>query len=71
MGILIVKNIPKYVEYRKDLLVLAKQFGSFDEKIKSKYEDKNSHYSFGWSFGKEKFAGKFDTSKGKKSLFQN
>jgi isopenicillin N synthase-like dioxygenase len=64
LGILIVKNIPKYKEYRQNLLTLAKKFGELDEKTKSKYEDANSHYSFGWSFGKEKFAGKFDTSKG-------
>eukprot|EP01080_Neovahlkampfia_damariscottae_P009325 gene9325-1412_t len=64
LGILVVKNVPKYVEYRKNLLSLAKQFGTLDEKTKAKYEDKKSHYSFGWSFGKEKFAGKFDTSKG-------
>lgn len=56
---MVVKNIPKYKEYREKCLPLAREFATLDEKIKNKYEDKDSSYSFGWSFGKEKFSGKF------------
>lgn len=62
-----VKNVPKFKEYRQKCLPLAREFATQDEKVKSKYEDKSSQYSFGWSFGKEKFSGKF----GKFSTFNN
>jgi isopenicillin N synthase-like dioxygenase len=44
LGILVVKNVPKYQEFRQNLLSLAKKFGEFDEKTKKKYEGKNSNF---------------------------
>jgi isopenicillin N synthase-like dioxygenase len=64
LGVLVVKNVPKFKEYREALLPLARKFAVLPEDTKSKYLDAKSHYSFGWSHGKEKFAGKLDTSKG-------
>jgi hypothetical protein len=58
LGIIVVSGVPKFAEYRKALLPVGRKFALFDEKVKAKYEHKESSYSFGWSHGKEKFAGK-------------
>lgn len=53
LGILLVKNVPTFVEKRQALLPLALKFAQLDDAIKARYEDKDSDYSFGWSHGKE------------------
>lgn len=65
LGIIVVKDLPKeYPEYRKRLLSLANQFASLDESVREKYTDPSTHYSFGWSHGKEIMNGVPDTLKG-------
>jgi isopenicillin N synthase-like dioxygenase len=64
LGIIIITNIEGYPEKRKRLLPLASRFGNLPEEVKDKYVHKESTYSTGWSHGKEKFQGKFDTAKG-------
>lgn len=53
LGILLVKNVPGFVERRQALLPLALEFAKLSDDIKKKYEDEPSHYSVGWSHGKE------------------
>src|SRR5437868_5333827 len=64
IGVLTVKNVPRFVEARARLLPLARQFALLPEETKNKYVHEESHYSFGWSHGKEKLQGNFDLSKG-------
>ena len=64
IGLLTVKNVPGLTEARSRLLPLAQKFAILDENTQKKYEDPKSHYSFGWSLGKEKLEGKPDLSKG-------
>jgi hypothetical protein len=64
IGVLTVKNVPRFVEARERLLPLARQFALLPEETKNKYVHEESHYSFGWSHGKEKLQGNFDLSKG-------
>lgn len=64
VGLLTVKNVPKYVEARSRLLPLSKKFADLPDDVKEKYVHKESYYSFGWSHGKEKLQGKPDVSKG-------
>eukprot|EP00744_Colponema_vietnamica_P007069 GILI01010209.1.p2 GENE.GILI01010209.1~~GILI01010209.1.p2 ORF type:complete len:402 (-),score=108.60 GILI01010209.1:234-1439(-) len=65
LGILAVRNIPNYIEYRSNLLPLASTFAHLPESIKQKYVHESSHYSFGWSHGKERLeGGRLDLAKG-------
>ena len=65
LGLIIVKGVPGYSEARANCLPLGYKFGNLSEEIKSKYEDRESIYSFGWSCGKEKMSsGLPDVSKG-------
>ena len=64
IGLLTVSNVPGLKEARSRLLPLAQKFATMDEATQQKYEDPKSHYSFGWSLGKEKLEGKPDLSKG-------
>jgi hypothetical protein len=64
IGVLTVKNVPQFIEARERLLPLARQFALLPEETKTKYVHEESHYSFGWSHGKEKLQGNFDLSKG-------
>jgi len=65
IGLLLVKGVPKYNEYRSELLPLAWKFTSLPDEIKEKVVHKTSNYSVGWSHGKEILKeGKFDTFKG-------
>jgi len=65
MGLLVVKGVPNFVQYRNQLLTLAPQFASQSDSVKDKVVHKESNYSFGWSHGKEILRpGQFDTYKG-------
>jgi isopenicillin N synthase-like dioxygenase len=64
LGIIVVKGVPGVVEARRRLLPLAATFAQLPDADKAQYEDAASFYSFGWSHGKEKFNGIFDTAKG-------
>ncbi|KAL9648647.1 hypothetical protein ABK040_016277 [Willaertia magna] len=64
LGLLLVNGVPNVKEYRETLLPLAEKFASFPEETREKYTHAKSNYSFGWSFGKEKFNGKTDVLKG-------
>lgn len=59
-----VKNVPRLTEYRSALLPLSKKFALLPEDVKAGYVHEASHYSFGWSHGKEKLQGKPDVAKG-------
>jgi isopenicillin N synthase-like dioxygenase len=64
-GLIAVKNVPNLTELRQQLLPLAHRFANLPEGVLAKYEHAESHYSFGWSHGKEMMsAGKPDFSKG-------
>lgn len=64
IGLLTVSNVPGLKEARSRLLPLAQKFAILPDATQQKYEDPKSHYSFGWSLGKEKLEGKPDLSKG-------
>ncbi|KAG8774955.1 hypothetical protein FRC15_000893 [Serendipita sp. 397] len=65
LGIVVVDNLPpEYMRYRERLLLLADRFAALPEETREKYADEKSHYSFGWSLGKEIMNGKPDTLKG-------
>ncbi|KAH9853092.1 Clavaminate synthase-like protein [Lenzites betulinus] len=65
LGIIIVRDLPKtYAPARERLLKLAYRFAHLDPKIRERYADSKSRYSFGWSHGKEIMNGKPDTMKG-------
>jgi isopenicillin N synthase-like dioxygenase len=64
-GLLVVKNVPGFVEARGTLLPISKKFAELEDSVKEKYVKEDTFYSFGWSHGKEKLqGGKPDTSKG-------
>jgi len=69
LGILFVKNIPKYVEARRDLLPQARRLANLPPASLEKLTRPEIYHSIGWSCGVEKFHGKFDTSKG--SFYSN
>jgi len=65
LGIMLISGVPNLAEKRERILRVAKQFGELPESIKEKYAHPASHYSYGWSHGKEKMKnGKADTAKG-------
>ncbi|KAI0336140.1 Clavaminate synthase-like protein [Cubamyces sp. BRFM 1775] len=65
LGIIIVRDLPStYVPARDRLLKLAYRFANLDPKLRERYADPKSRYSFGWSHGKEIMNGKPDTMKG-------
>lgn len=64
IGLLAVRNVPNYAEYRASLLPLARQFAMLPPELQARYEHPESYYSFGWSRGKEMLDGKPDTAKG-------
>jgi len=56
LGILLVRNVPKLKEKREELLLLARSLAHLNEADKKEVEHPESHYSVGWSHGKEKLA---------------
>ena len=57
LGLILVKGVPNLKEKRLKILNLTRQFANLPEKIKEKYTHPESHYSYGWSHGKEKMKG--------------
>lgn len=64
LGICAVQGIPKFGELRMQCLPLANKFANLSEAVKEKYVHEGSSFQFGWSHGKEKFAGAPDFLKG-------
>jgi hypothetical protein len=64
LGILAIRNVPRFAELRGACLPLAWKLGQLPEASLAKYEHAPSYYQFGWSRGKEKLEGKPDYSKG-------
>jgi len=64
LGILAVRDVPRFPQLRAQLLPLIHKFATLPEEVKKKTEHPESHYSFGWSHGKEILEGKPDFSKG-------
>ena len=64
LGILAVKNIPNFSQYRKEFLPYASKIAALKDEQKLTLEDKSSKFSVGWSHGKEKFEDTFDVHKG-------
>ncbi|KAG2486583.1 hypothetical protein HYH03_014753 [Edaphochlamys debaryana] len=65
LGALVVANIPQYPELRRRLLPLAAKLANLDPKVLASLEDPESHYSFGWSLGREALSdGRPDSFKG-------
>ncbi|GAB5370840.1 hypothetical protein AAMO2058_001527800 [Amorphochlora amoebiformis] len=64
LGILAVTGISEVGSLREALFKDGYKFANLEDNVKSKYEHKDSYYSFGWSHGKEKLQGHPDYSKG-------
>eukprot|EP00164_Ancoracysta_twista_P004273 GFYU01005757.1.p1 GENE.GFYU01005757.1~~GFYU01005757.1.p1 ORF type:complete len:374 (+),score=149.88 GFYU01005757.1:63-1184(+) len=64
LGLLAVEGVPEMAEKRQTLLPLAYKYAMLPDDIKQKSVHEASHYSFGWSHGKEQLEGKPDYSKG-------
>jgi len=65
IGLLVVKNVPNFVELRQKLLPLGAQFAKLPDSVKDKVTHKASNYSVGWSHGKEILKpGQYDEHKG-------
>jgi len=65
LGLIIVQGVPQFSELRQKLLPLSSKFAILPDDVKNKYVHERSHYSFGWSHGKEKLKkGQFDVHKG-------
>ncbi|KEI40749.1 uncharacterized protein L969DRAFT_16112 [Mixia osmundae IAM 14324] len=65
LGLLVITHLPPaYGAQRDRLLRQSARFAALPDKVKAKYEDAASSYSFGWSHGKEKMNGKPDLHKG-------
>ncbi|KAL4463191.1 hypothetical protein ABPG74_007192 [Tetrahymena malaccensis] len=64
VGLCLVKNVPKYTEYRSSLLPLGHQLANLPQEKLDKLTRPELFYSSGWSHGKEQFRGRVDTSKG-------
>ena len=65
LGLILVKGVHGLQEKRLKILNITRQFANLPEEIKEKYTHPESHYSYGWSHGKEKMKGGIpDTAKG-------
>ena len=53
LGIITVSGIPDFSALRTALLPLATEFARLPDPVKAGYEDAESKYNVGWSFGKE------------------
>jgi len=70
LGLIVVSDVPDFVTLREKLLPLGSKFARLPDSIKAKMEHPQSHYSFGWSHGKESLRkGVPDTHKG--SFYNN
>jgi hypothetical protein len=58
LGLVVVKNVPGFLQKRVELLKLASVYANLPDDIKQKCEHPESRYSFGWSHGKEVMNGK-------------
>ena len=59
LGIILVKGVPGYQERRQALLPLAQKLAGLDHDTLENLNYPGASESFGWSHGKERFAGKF------------
>ncbi|KCV68564.1 hypothetical protein H696_04857 [Fonticula alba] len=64
LGLILVRGIPELENKVGDLLPLASRLGGLSAEEKAKYEFPDLSYMVGWSHGKERFQGVFDTAKG-------
>eukprot|EP01128_Nolandella_sp_AFSM9_P005266 TRINITY_DN2513_c0_g1_i2.p1 TRINITY_DN2513_c0_g1~~TRINITY_DN2513_c0_g1_i2.p1 ORF type:complete len:329 (-),score=36.56 TRINITY_DN2513_c0_g1_i2:203-1165(-) len=65
LGLIVISDVPTLPEKRQALLPLAYEYSKLPEEVKEKTVNASSHYSNGWSHGKEKLKkGQFDTYKG-------
>ena len=66
LGIILIRGIPEYEQYRHRLLLLASDLAALPQEHLVKLEDPESLYAFGWSHGKEvmKDGNAVDTEKG-------
>ena len=64
LGLILVRGVPGYAAARAACLPQAFAFGALPAPTKARYEHAASLYSFGWSHGRERFAGAPDTAKG-------
>ena len=54
LGLILVKDYPEFQEKREAVLRAIRQFALLPDDTKEKYAIPQSHYSVGWSHGKEK-----------------
>eukprot|EP01128_Nolandella_sp_AFSM9_P005265 TRINITY_DN2513_c0_g1_i1.p1 TRINITY_DN2513_c0_g1~~TRINITY_DN2513_c0_g1_i1.p1 ORF type:complete len:128 (-),score=29.76 TRINITY_DN2513_c0_g1_i1:815-1174(-) len=54
LGLIVISDVPTLPEKRQALLPLAYEYSKLPEEVKEKTVNASSHYSNGWSHGKEK-----------------
>ncbi|KAJ3105584.1 hypothetical protein HDU97_007926 [Phlyctochytrium planicorne] len=64
LGIIVVKDLPGFVEKREKLLRMASVFAALPDTVKESCVHNDSTFLFGWSHGKEKIEGSLDFAKG-------
>ncbi len=64
LGLIAITGVPDFARLRAAALPLAFAFATQPPATLARYEHAASHYSFGWSRGREKFGGVLDTAKG-------
>ena len=64
LGVMIINNVPGYVERRKALLPLAQKLANLPKNVLESLECPEYLYGVGWSHGREKFKGIPDFLKG-------
>ncbi|KAJ3114693.1 hypothetical protein HDU96_001787 [Phlyctochytrium bullatum] len=64
LGIVVITDLPGFVEKRERLLRLASVFAALPEEAKQRCVHEASIYCFGWSHGKERIEGSLDFAKG-------
>jgi len=65
IGLIVISDVPEFEQRRFELLKLGHVFAHLAPEIQQKYIHEGSHYSFGWSHGKESLKNNhFDFFKG-------
>lgn len=58
LGIVVISDLPKeFHDLRTKLFGLAHKLANSSQEVKKSLESPETHYSFGWSHGKEKMNG--------------
>jgi isopenicillin N synthase-like dioxygenase len=64
LGLIAIKNVPKYTETRQKILELGLKMAKLDEECLKNLEKPETRYSLGWQKGKSYFGGKWEAMTG-------